>query len=233
MAIAIIVAAYLLSNAWTQSHKGRSTINVTGLASKDFSSDLIVWSATFNRKASTIQEAYVVLKKDAIIIREYLISKGVKNENIVFAATDIEKEFEYISEANDRQRQVFKGYNLSQRVQIESKEVDKIESISREVTELIDRGVELYSNSPQYYYTKLSELKIKMLADATSDARLRAEKIAENAGSNVGKLKNADMGIFQITAQNSNEDYSWGGAFNTSAKQKTASITIKLEFLIN
>jgi hypothetical protein len=40
------------------------------------------------------------------------------------------------------------------------------------------------------------------------------------------------MGIFQITAQNSAEDYSWGGTFNTSSKRKTASITVKLEFEI-
>jgi len=37
------------------------------------------------------------------------------------------------------------------------------------------------------------------------------------------------MGIFQITGQNSNEDYSYGGAFNTSSKNKTASITVNLE----
>jgi hypothetical protein len=46
-------------------------------------------------------------------------------------------------------------------------------------------------------------------------------------------LKNATMGIFQITGQNSSEDYSWGGAFNTSSKRKTASITMRLEYLVD
>ncbi len=41
------------------------------------------------------------------------------------------------------------------------------------------------------------------------------------------------MGVFQITGKNSNEDYSYGGAFNTSAKNKTGSITIKMEFAAN
>jgi len=41
------------------------------------------------------------------------------------------------------------------------------------------------------------------------------------------------MGIFQITGQNSNEEYSYGGNFNTSSKNKTASITAKLEFGID
>ena len=38
------------------------------------------------------------------------------------------------------------------------------------------------------------------------------------------------MGVFQITGQNSNEDYSYGGAFNTSSRTKTASITIKIDY---
>jgi hypothetical protein len=119
---------------------------------------------------------------------------------------------------------------LNQTVQIESREVDKVENISREVSELINSGIEFYSNQPQYYYTKLADLKIEMIAQATGDARQRAEKIAENAGSSVGRLKNADMGVFQIVAQNSSEDFSWGGSFNTSAKRKTATITVKLDY---
>jgi hypothetical protein len=69
-----------------------------------------------------------------------------------------------------------------------------------------------------------------MVSKATEDARLRAENIAENSGTNIGDLISADMGIFQITGQNSSEEYSWGGTFNTSSKAKTASITMKLKY---
>ena len=72
-----------------------------------------------------------------------------------------------------------------------------------------------------------------MIADATKDARQRAEKIAENADASLGKLKKATMGVIQITAPNSNEDYSYGGTFNTSSKEKEASITIKLEYQVD
>ena len=108
--------------------------------------------------------------------------------------------------------------------------MDKVEAISRQVTELINSGIEFYSSSPEYYYTKLAELKIEMIAEATKDANTRAKKIAENAGSDIGALKNASMGVFQIVAQNSAEEYSWGGSFNTASKRKTASITVKLEY---
>ena len=105
--------------------------------------------------------------------------------------------------------------------------------MSREVTELINSGIEFNSSEPRYYYTKLAELKLEMLAAATADAKSRAERIAKNAGGGLGSLRNAAMGIFQITGQNSNEEYSYGGNFNTSSKNKTASITARLEFGID
>lgn len=54
--------------------------------------------------------------------------------------------------------------------------------------------------------------------------------VTASAGSDLGELKKADMGVFQIVAQNSSEDFSWGGSFNTSSKRKTANITVRLEY---
>ena len=126
----------------------------------------------------------------------------------------------------------FTGYRLSQSVQVSLSDVAKVEKISREVTELLNKGVQLYSEQPRYYYKELEDLKIEMVSRATENARVRAEKIAENSGASLGELIRADMGIFQITGQNSNEDYSWGGVFNTSSKEKTASITMKLSYRV-
>ena len=109
----------------------------------------------------------------------------------------------------------------------------KIEQVSREITELLNKGVQFNSSPPRYYYTKLADLKIEMISKATEDARIRAEKIAENAGGTLGDLLSARMGVFQITGQNSGEDYSWGGAYNTSSKNKTASITMRLEYKVD
>lgn len=69
-----------------------------------------------------------------------------------------------------------------------------------------------------------------MLSKATEDARNRSDVIATNSKASLGSLIKANMGIFQITAQNGNEDYTYGGVFNTSSKNKTASVTVRLEF---
>ena len=231
---AIVLTALIFAGAFKNRNRAGNTISVTGLGSKNFISDLIVWNGNFTRKSPELKEAYAALDKDRENIKNYMISKGIKAESIIFSAVDIEKEFEDLYDNNgNKTRSVFTGYKLKQNIQIESGEVDKIEEVSRQVTELINSGIEFYSSAPEYYYTKMAELKIAMIAEATKDANNRATKIAENAGSSVGRLKKADMGVFQIVAQNSSEDFSWGGAFNTSSKRKTATITVKLDYETN
>ncbi len=223
-----------LGKSWLNSKRQHLGISVTGLSSKDFVSDLVTWSASFTRKDLTMQSAFAQLKKDAEAVREWLVQHNIKPDEIVFSAVDMTKEYDYVPTGTGNQtRQVFSGYSLRQTVTIESKNLQNVVSASREVTGLIEQGLELSSNAPDFYYTKLSDLKIEMLAQATKDGRVRAEQIAKNAGNGLGKLKSADMGIFQITGRNSNEGYSWGGTFNTSNKDKTATITVKLEFEID
>ncbi len=230
IALALVVSVLLIANTYKNRNRANDVIHVTGLGKQDFKSDLIVWKGSFTGMDFDLKRAFESLKQDKNKIMSYLTSKGLSEKEIVFSSVDINKEFDYSYDQNGNRHSKFSGYRLTQRVEIESKEVEKIEGIAREVTELIDIGVELYSYNPQYYYTKLSELKIEMISSATNDARIRAEKIAENAGAQIGDLRSAHMGIFQIIGQNSNEDYSWGGTFNTSSKMKTATITMKLQF---
>lgn len=232
-AIAIIISAYLLGNSIINRNKVDGSIAVTGLGKADFTSDLIVWEGSFSKESYNLQEAYQDLEKSKEVITNYLLSKGITTEELVFnAVTSHKNTRSKYSENGKYIGDEFLGYILTQRLQIESNDVEKVEKVSREITELLNKGIEFYSQSPRYYYTKLADLKIEMISKATEDARIRAEKIAENSGSGLGNLISAKMGIFQITGQNSNEDYSWGGTYNTSSKEKTASITMKLNYKI-
>lgn len=234
ISISVVIAGYLLASGYKNRAKVSQAISVTGSGEENFTSDLIVWRASFSKKDMILKQAYADLNADQKAIRQYLTSKGVKSDEIVFEAVDIQKDFYYDYDVNGQLRStIFNGYILSQRLKIQSKNVDIVENISREVTELIDAGIELNSFSPEYYYTKLAQLKIKMIEAATKDAKNRADKIAINAGGTLGSLKNADMGVFQITGENSQEEFSWGGNYNTSSKKKTANITIRLKYEIN
>jgi len=229
--LSIVAAAYLLGHAFMNRNKVDGTISVTGLGKADFTSDLIVWEGSFSKESLNLQQAYSDLEKDKKIISEYLLTKGITTKELVFNAVNSRNntrakyspDGKYIGEE-------FLGYVLTQPLQIDSNNVENVEKISREITELLNKGIQFYSQAPRYYYTKLADLKVEMISKATSDAKIRAEMIAENSGGELGDLISAKMGIFQITGQNSNEDYSWGGTFNTASKEKTASITMKLDY---
>ena len=231
--IAIIISSIVLGNAFMNRNKTEGSISVTGLGKTNFTSDLIVWEGIFSKTNPELEKAYAGLEKDKEIVLDYLHSMGVSDEAIVFNAVRTDQERRNIYSAEGKYMgDEFLGYTLRQSVQIESQEVEKIEEVSREITQLLNKGLQFYSNPPRYYYTQLEDLKIELVSAATENARQRAEKIAGNSKSELDELKSAKMGIFQITGQHSNEDYSWGGAFNTSSKEKTASITLKLDYSV-
>ena len=232
--ISIIVVSIVLAHALINRNKAQQTLTVTGLGKADFTSDLIVWTGSFSKTHTRLQQAYAGLAADKKIVADYLGKKGITPASIVFQAIDITRDSKRKYAANGNYiGSEFTGYTLSQKIKVESKAVEKIEKVSRAIGDLLDKGVKFYSEPPRYYYTKLGDLKIKMIAAATENGRLRAEKIAQNANAKVGKLVSARMGVFQVTGQNTDESYSWAGTRNTSSKKKTASITVKLKYRID
>jgi uncharacterized protein len=228
--LVVIISVLILSGVYKARYSAKDSIQVTGIGSKDFKSDLIVWEGTFTARATELKLANAQIDEHRELVRNQLTKNGVNPDEIQFSSVDINRDYNSGYDERGKYFSHFQGFILTQRVSIESAEVDKIERVSREVTELINYGLEFYSSPPSYYYTQLNELKREMIAAATEDARTRAELIAGNANAKLGKLKNATMGVFQIIGQHSNEDFSWGGSFNTSSKMKTATITIRLEF---
>ncbi|GAB3412426.1 SIMPL domain-containing protein [Niabella aquatica] len=230
IAIALVAGAVVISGAYKYKFRKQETIRVTGSAGKDFVSDLIVWNGSYSRKAFDLKQAYALIKADESNVKNYLVSKGVKPEEMIFSSVKIDKQFDTKYNAEGRfTGSEFTGYNLTQNIKVESKDIPKVEGLSREITGLIETGIELNSPEPLYFYTKLADLKLDLLDKAAEDARKRADIIAKKTGGRITGVGKANMGIFQITGQNSNEDYSYGGAFNTSSKNKTASITVNLE----
>ena len=207
-------------------------LTATGSASIDFEADLIVWRGTYSAFANTTSEAYSSLARDTEKIRKYLKNNGIEDSDIVFSAISISKR--YVSNYNEEGNYVgdaFDGYELYQTVTVSSSEVDQVEEVSRDITELIEDGVEFTSNSPEYYYKDLDSLKLELVEAATENARQRIDLMAAGSGCNVGKLVSSNLGVFQITAKNSADDeYSSGGTYNTSSRQKTATITVKLNY---
>ncbi|WP_312427133.1 SIMPL domain-containing protein [Lacrimispora sp.] len=230
LVIGVIGAALILTNGIVQIKASKTNIVVTGSAKQQITSDLIVWTGSFNAQSEKLQDAYSMLEDSRNKVSDYLISKGIGKDEFVFSS--ISTMINYVMNDYGNNTNKIDNYDLSQTVTISSSEIDKITEISRNATELLNVGVAFQSNQPQYFYTKLADLKVTMLAEATKDARKRAEMIAENAGNKLGDLKYADMGVMQITPLYSNEvdDY---GINDTSSLEKEITAVVHCQFEIS
>ena len=237
ISITLIITVLLitgLSINFSLQHKNADIkgVNVTGSAKRDFESDIIVWSATYSTKNMILKDAYEKLDKDKDIIKKYLLKNNIPTEDILFNSIYLKETYKNITDKDGIRTNEFDGYYLSQSISVESKFVKEIEMLSRDITRLIDSGVEIQSGAAYYFYSKLEDLKIDLIAEATQNAEQRAVKIAENSNNNLGNLINAQMGVFQIVAKNSTERYTWGGTHNKTSKNKTANVTMKLSYEI-
>lgn len=236
--IAIIITAWILGNSFRNRNQNLDSINVIGLGTKDFVSDEILWSGSFTTTSLDIKTAYNKIVSDQKIVSDFFLSKGFKANEFNFGAVNFQKKFREVrSESGDNQtrfEQVFDGYEATQTISFSAKKnpdlMSRIESVSSKTSELVNSGIELSSNTIQYTFSDLPSLKQSLIEKATKDANERAAKIVKTADGDLGKLKKASMGVFQITGQGSTEDDSYGGINDTYSKNKTARITVRLEY---
>jgi hypothetical protein len=239
IAIAIVLTALILGQSFKKRNENLDSISVIGLGTKDFVSDEILWTGSFTTNSMDIKTAYSKIVSDQKIVSDFFISKGFKSNEFSFGAVNFQKKFREIRTLTAENgyvnsEQVFNGYEATQSISFSSKKnpqlMKRIEEVSSKTSELINSGIELTSNSIQYTYSDLPSLKQSLIENATRDANERANKIVKTANGDLGKLKGATMGVFQITGQGSTEEDSYGGNNDTFSKNKTARITVRLEY---
>lgn len=225
--LAIIIAAGLGSWAFVKGKRGEQTITVTGSAKRQITSDYVVWTSAVSYQAPVLSEAYKSLSEAVPKVKAYLISKGIRDDEITISS--ISSQTLHGRTSDGAETSEITGYSLRQELEVRSKDVQKIGKIAREATELINQGILLESMAPEYYYTQLGNLKIEMLAEAAKDAKTRAAKIAESTGSSIGAVKTARMGVLQITPAGSNE-VSDSGMNDTSSLEKDITAVVSIGF---
>jgi hypothetical protein len=215
LAAAAIASTSIAANTW-KSVRGRvatqRTIEVTGSAKKRITSDTIAWSASISATDLDRTAAYKKLRTNAEATVAFLQAQGIKAEEISPQSVtfnrqthnEVTRKVLPNGKEEATSREVFDGYAVDQTITVRSHDVDKVERASREVTSLLEQGITIESQAPLYFYSKLGELKLEMLAAAGKDARSRADNILKSAGgASIGKLVVADMGIININPANS------------------------------
>ncbi len=226
LAAGLVLSAMLGTSAWLKI-KNSQFVSVKGSAQKNIEADLAIWSGSFLVEAETLLEAQHKIQADRALVAKFLSDTGVTN--VTFAPIGIEELKATQKSADGFVSQRTTGYRLTQAVSVESTDVDRLDKLDS--TPLVEQGVIFSVAPPQFIYSKAGDTKIEMLAEATKDARARAEQIASQGGRTIARLQNADQGIFQITQEHS-VNTSWQGENDTTARKKTITAVITATFLL-
>ncbi len=230
LGVGIVIASLIFGWFYSSSKKDDDAITVTGSAKRRITSDLVVWSAGVSQQAPQLADAYKQLSDNIPRIKQYLLSKGITENQLTVSSISTTTLKRKDAEGNDTSE--ITGYSLSQQIEVRSNDVHKIAQVAREATELINQEILIESAAPKYYYTAIGDLKIEMLGEAAKDAKERASRIASSTGNSIGAVRSAKMGVLQITAADST-DVSDYGVYDTTTIDKDMTAVVNASFAVN
>jgi hypothetical protein len=236
IAIAWVGSAFILAQGITGINK-KDSISVTGTAEKVVKSDS--GKVTFSITRESDPERYVSVSKqiakDAKSATEYLVKQGIEEKSITVlplaSSMLCQSQNQVIYDGRGTQRCAgdFR-YSLSQQIIVDSTDVDLIQKLSLELTNsLSEYKIFAQINSVEYFYTKLSDLRVELLQSAAKNAKERAVAIAGSTGGTIGSVRDASQGVFQVTGKNS-IDVSDYGSYDTAAIEKKVTAIVRASF---
>ena len=224
--VGLCLIAGTLIGSWTF-YRARSldnSLSVTGSATKAVTSDKVKWISAISRDvlASSLQQGYVQLASDLDAAEAFFAARGVATSTLVVSPIFMNQ----VYKSNDNAPL---EYTLRQTIELDSSDVSGVTAMAKDTQALIAKGVFFSTESLQYFYSGLADLRVSLLGDALKDARARAAEIATSGGSAVGDLKSASSGVVQVLPPNS-VDISDYGNYDTSTVDKEVMVTVHAAF---
>lgn len=217
LAVGIVGSAKIVTGSFS-----KDQITVTGSAYEIVKSDSARLSFEIVTRSPNKAAAYAQSQKQLPIVTKYLEDKGFAKEDIEIKTPNGYNSYRYT--ANGSMTNDIAYYNLSQPITVSSKDVNKIKDVSTDITGLISQGIDLNVNQPSYFYSQLSDLKVKLLEDATTDAQQRAAAMLKATHNRPGKIQSVRMGVFQITPADSTNVSDYGINDTTTIDKKVTSV---------
>lgn len=230
LSLGLIISASLASYTFYKIRTFDNNISVTGSTKTRVTSDSVKWTSNISRTVSesAMQKGYTEITKDLVIVKNFLSEKGIKEDELTISPVFTNEIYKYNPSGNSGPRE----YSLVQTITVQSSDVNKITELAKNIQGIINEGVLFSTQSPEYYYSKLSELRVSLLADAIKDAKARAEMLANSGGRGIGSMRSASIGVVQVLAPNSIEvsDY---GQYDTQSIEKDVMVTVRASFAVN
>jgi len=197
LSIGIGGAGYFASKTLYNAQVAVNSAQAKRLAERTIKADLASWTVGFSVSGKTREEISALYEKAEAQqkqIVDLLQAQGFADGEIRLDIIDHTMR-EY---RDENQVLVEEVHRLAGAIMISTHQVDVVDKARTEVNKLLARGLEISNGTPEYFFTKLNEIKPAMLKEAAENARIAATEFAANAGGKVGKIRSASQGGFIV-----------------------------------
>jgi hypothetical protein len=201
IAIGLAVAGFFVSNTLYKGRLASNTVTVKGFAERDVKADLALWQISYSLTGGNLGELYSQTANDQRAVIDFLAQRGFQKHEIKSGDIQIDDLLANRFRANgvtEAQR-----YILKNTISVRSNNVELVAQTRSALNDLIKQGIVLTSNSVDFQFTRLNDIKASMLRAATENARGAAQQFANDANSTVGSIQSANQGFFSIDSRDS------------------------------
>lgn len=206
--------------------RNEGSIRVKGSVSQNVESDVASWYAEVWTSDALAQNAYKKIRQDREQLLEFLKSMGLEASDV---SLNLSLRQVFKLDKNGFQTAEVSGYKYTLSLSYSSCDVALVEKLSSRASSLVEKGISINSNPPQYFYSKLENLKLELMAKASENAKERAKLLVAGSGAKLGKVLSASQGVFQITGPLSTETSDYG-MYDTSSRTKQVTCVVTLQF---
>lgn len=172
------------------------TVTMKGLAERDVESDLALWPMAYTETGNDLTVLQEKMEAHGATIQAFLKDHGIKDNEIELQRVQVQ---DLLAQSYRQNSGASNRYIVTQSYLVRTNNVDAVDKAGKKIGTLIKQGIVFVNNTePTYLFTKLNDIKPDMIAEATRNAREAAQQFADNSGSDVGDIKHATQGVFQI-----------------------------------
>lgn len=202
----IVLGIFINRGIITAKSQGRS-VTVKGLSEIEVPADRVIWPITYTKLGDDLEQVYNAIEQNNSIIIAFLTSNGIDAGEISTSApiiTDTKANLYTQQPASYR-------YNAVMVLTVSTDKVDIVRQLMAKQSTLLKKGIAIgaedYRFQTQFMFTKLNDVKPKMIQEATRNARASAQKFAEDSDSKLGYIISATQGQLSISDRDANTPY--------------------------
>lgn len=204
LALGLTGGGYFVGQTMYNSQVAVNTAEAMGLAERQVEANRASWSVGFSVVGASkeeVPELYKLMERNQKTIKDILVANGFSDDEIQTGLID----YDYREIRNSQRKLIEEQHVLNSSISLETDDVHKVAKAREEVNGLIAKGVNIKNYPPRYMFTQLNDIKPDMLKEAARNARIAAAEFANNAGVEVGRIRSARQGRFEI--QDAGADY--------------------------